>query len=870
MLNEFRSTNITWDKATSRIYSPVTANASDENGRKLVVQIVNGGKVEDLTGATLHLYWGTIDKAHDGLDVFKAVDLKKGEFELSYTTGMLSNKGVLNANLVLVDTIGRVVSERFKITVKEGIDNDAIQSENSFTTLTQALIDISNLETNYAPRLNDLTAQLQQTEQEFNARLAQKAQQVEQLGRSKADKSDIDDFNNRIDKIITTPTDLISEQEIVDARQGKLSLGENLMALKDNLKTILEPTGKDNKEYVLNSGRFGADGLYYRDVGFVRYNEYFGGHGVNGVVRNTNTTDYIFDVVYYDQAQNFIKRDRYVTNSKYVVDEKYLFRVAISRVDSAAIIESDKAKIYNAIHIADKINIEGNISGNISGDIILGKDSVKLENMADRPRIIYPYPISSLVIEKVKGVAVYFYASNIMVRNHSGNINFNRQTMKNLLPDYVSDSPSGGTDYIRIPEKKSLVYDVPEKTLKVVEWQQIKTTQDLLLLSNHDDLMGVLADYWKWSILEDTSNKVKSLTQDDPSVNIPDYWNSHINEKINQIRSNQLPLGKDGFSFGFITDIHYNPRNTGYEVSSPHIMSKVMKDCSIKFFVNGGDMGNQQNGENGREVVISDYYGLMGKFKDAGIIDKMLPLIGNHESNTQNWKIGDGDFNNVMVNNDEVYSILFRDTERIHSISYGGDGTYYYVDDIPNQVRYVCLNTNDVEYTEVSKIDYAVKQQQFDWLINEALELPNADWSVVLATHIPPVTQDFYHRGMPVRNMELLKGVVKAFKNKSTFSNSESHSDSSYNANVSVDFTGNENDFIVWIAGHHHRDHVTLVDGSYTVVLTADDGRRTYDNPVKIIGTDTEHVMDFFTVDKTNKRVLITRVGAGEDREFTY
>ncbi len=162
MLDEFRSSHITWDKATSRIYSTITANESDENGRKLVVQIINGGQVEDLTGASLHLYWETRDKLHDGLDAFKAVDLKKGEFELSYTTGMLSNKGVLNANLVLVDAVGRVVSERFKITVTEGIDNDAIQSENSFTTLTQALIDISNLEQNYAPRLNDLTAQLQQ------------------------------------------------------------------------------------------------------------------------------------------------------------------------------------------------------------------------------------------------------------------------------------------------------------------------------------------------------------------------------------------------------------------------------------------------------------------------------------------------------------------------------------------------------------------------------------------------------------------------------------------------------------------------------------------------------------------------------------
>lgn len=175
MLDEFRSTSITWDKATRRIYSPISANESDSNGRKLNIQVVNSGQVENLTGATLHLYWETKDKAQHGLDAFTASDISKGEFEIFYTTGMLSNVGELNATLVLVDTTGKVVSDWFKITVARGIDNDAVQSENSFTTLTQALIDISNLEQNYTPRLNDLTAQLQQTEQEFSSQLAQKA-----------------------------------------------------------------------------------------------------------------------------------------------------------------------------------------------------------------------------------------------------------------------------------------------------------------------------------------------------------------------------------------------------------------------------------------------------------------------------------------------------------------------------------------------------------------------------------------------------------------------------------------------------------------------------------------------------------------------
>lgn len=184
MLDEFRSTSITWDKATRRIYSPIAANASDSNGRKLNIQVVNSGQVENLTGATLHLYWETKDKMQHGLDAFTASDISKGEFEIFYTTGMLSNVGELNATLVLVDATGQVVSDWFKITVARGIDGDAIQSENSFTTLTQALIDISNLEQNYAPRLNDLTAQLQQKPTYSETRLVKSKIELQDLSES--------------------------------------------------------------------------------------------------------------------------------------------------------------------------------------------------------------------------------------------------------------------------------------------------------------------------------------------------------------------------------------------------------------------------------------------------------------------------------------------------------------------------------------------------------------------------------------------------------------------------------------------------------------------------------------------------------------
>ena len=163
MLDKFRENPITWDKASRKVYEPLRASAGDNKGRKLFVQIVNDGVVENLSGASLSLFWETKDKANNGLDAFKTVNAEKGEFEIYYTTGMLSNEGTLNANLVLVDANGRVVSEPFTITVFKGIDDDAIQSSDSFTALTQALIDVSNLEQNFTPILHGITTQLQQT-----------------------------------------------------------------------------------------------------------------------------------------------------------------------------------------------------------------------------------------------------------------------------------------------------------------------------------------------------------------------------------------------------------------------------------------------------------------------------------------------------------------------------------------------------------------------------------------------------------------------------------------------------------------------------------------------------------------------------------
>ena len=211
MLDKFRETAITWDKANRKVYEPLRVSAGDNKGRKLSVQVVNSGVIENLSGASLSLFWETKDKANKGLDAFTAVDATKGEFEIYYTTGMLSNEGTLNANLVLVDASGRIVSEPFTIAVFKGIDDDAIQSSDSFTALTEALAQIGNIN-NKADR-----AELLALESKFE----QNKVSVEQQLQLTATKTALDVEKARIDSFTTLASgSTTGDAELIDGRIG--------------------------------------------------------------------------------------------------------------------------------------------------------------------------------------------------------------------------------------------------------------------------------------------------------------------------------------------------------------------------------------------------------------------------------------------------------------------------------------------------------------------------------------------------------------------------------------------------------------------------------------------------------------------------
>lgn len=160
MLKEFRSIDVYWDKATRRIYEEVRASSSDEKGRKLTVQIVNDGQIQDLTNVALNLYWETQYGESRGLDPFEPLDAENGIYELYFRTGMLKHVGKLNAHLHLVDTTGAITSEPFSIYVFKGVDVDAMASDDELSALTQALVQVQDLKQTWNDKWQNLQDQI--------------------------------------------------------------------------------------------------------------------------------------------------------------------------------------------------------------------------------------------------------------------------------------------------------------------------------------------------------------------------------------------------------------------------------------------------------------------------------------------------------------------------------------------------------------------------------------------------------------------------------------------------------------------------------------------------------------------------------------
>ena len=161
---------------------------------------------------------------------------------------------------------------------------------------------------------------------------------------------------------------------------------------------------------------------------------------------------------------------------------------------------------------------------------------------------------------------------------------------------------------------------------------------------------------------------------------------------------------------------------------------------------------------------------------------------------------------------------------------------YYCVDNPSQKIRYICLAIE--AFANVSD-----GSEQKTWLESKLTEL-SSDWSIVILQHrIWGSTTDAIE--------EKAQKVI----------------------NIVNDVWNNINaDFIGIIAGHTHLDYSTTepVNGYLLIACNCDTLAGNNSGYTRTAGTTSEQSFDVFHIDKANKHLYATRIGAGTDRDWSY
>lgn len=329
-----------------------------------------------------------------------------------------------------------------------------------------------------------------------------------------------------------------------------------------------------------------------------------------------------------------------------------------------------------------------------------------------------------------------------------------------------------------------------------------------------------------------------------------------LNNRLNAISS---AYTDDNFVFAWLSDNHLPPV-FGVREADMTDMAIAISDKSVNFnaIINTGDSVMELSGFNGMNALR--------KVGEKINTNKLVYCQGNHDRNIIS----------PIISKQNFYNTIYRQTidENIH---WGNKLDSYFYRDYPNhKIRIVVLNVyeffNDMDNDTVDPTKVGYSNTQLNWLANTALVV-DSDWHVIIVTHDAPVALD--HNGADIQhNKQSLIDILQSFKNGT--STTITYTDSTYpelfSINVTTHFTSAGN-IIALLAGHAHYDDADKVNGinyiqincAYMDVTNEFSGFR--DRTMYELSSV---LFDIGVVDKTNRTLVLKRVGYGSDRNFTY
>lgn len=385
--------------------------------------------------------------------------------------------------------------------------------------------------------------------------------------------------------------------------------------------------------------------------------------------------------------------------------------------------------------------------------------------------------------------------------------------------------------------------------------------------------------------IADLEQSVKDLEENMTSDKVicPDYWVDAIDALSDTVKPKQAS-GVDAFQFIWFSDMHgvngyvnTNGAGTSSQVNIGKVSQYICDKYDIPLVITSGDIMSQASHTNA-SYVYAEYKNCRDVLSYIDT-SKFLATIGNHDGA---WGAPvNGIYYRKDIGNRALYNEVYRrqatDLKRV----FGADGTYFYIDSHPQKVRILMLNghtdgdgSNDKDglavYSSMWNSVYGTEQLQ--WIADTLNSVPEG-YSVIAFAH-EPLTES--------KDGELIAALFESYNSRTSYNGEirvqsdywgNELTDSLYNTSkVTCNFTNAKGEFVAFFHGHIHYDRIDTTTYSFPCIsITTAGGDVRDSNPIeRVVGTATETALDVVSIDKLNRKIYMTRVGAGSDREISY
>ena len=546
-----------------------------------------------------------------------------------------------------------------------------------------------------------------------------------------------------------------------------------------------------------------------------------------------NNTSYIIYFYFYDKDYNYLSDATLnLSNAKSITVPSGVtfirFFVWVAPGLAPAVTDEIKTALSEIISIYSETGIQSNRQ--IINEIIAEIKDIKVTNpVLEVGAMAGGNPISST--QAVRFAEYYLtepndkiYISYYENKNWTANFYYYDEQLNYLSSAALSTQ--NGT-YVTVPNNARFV-----RFFAWVVSGLVESITDEFLQKFSKCISFTVDDYLTNRAITENAERITAIEKANAADTAPSYFDTQLETVCSNVIAHAGMAGKDGTSFVFITDIHWD-RNFKH---SPMLIKHITENTPVNKMIMGGDYFSQF--ENSKQTAIEILSDCMNKFKNRA--DYVFPIFGNHDRNSNHYGSTD-----VYLSKAETFALI--NSWLYLGVKYG-DYFDFCIDEDASKTRYICIDTG-AQFIDGSEIDTA----SLNWMQSAINEL-SSDWHVIIFAHwlFSPTTW----------NQPLVNGVLTGSYTQSAqalFAILDTINADVAKANIEG-----------VIIGHMHCDYDDETTGGIPIVYTDTDSRDTYGEYTATAGTVSEQCFDVITFDYINKKIYCDRVGRGSSRVISY